>query len=122
MEKTDYEVREPITVELSVTNVTPHPIDLNFKKNLEFDLTVRKEVDLVFAQVPKTVWKLSERENILPEPHALRVDAGKTLTFRGTWDQTDREKQYVAPGRYQIIANLLADDREDALQLRGETK
>lgn len=122
MEKTDYEVREPITVELSVTNVTPDPIVLNFKKNLEFDLTVRKEVDLIFAQVPKTVWKLSERESVMAEPHTLRVDAGKTLTFKGTWDQTDRDKQYVAPGRYQIIANLLADDREDALQLRGETK
>lgn len=122
MEKTDYEVREPITVQLSVTNVTPSPIVLNFKKNLEFDLTVRKEVDLVFAQVPKTVWKLSETENVMAEPHVTRIDAGKTLVFKGTWDQTDRDKQYVVPGRYQIIGNLLADDREDALQLRGETK
>lgn len=122
MERTDYEVGEPITVKLSVTNVTPDPIVLNFKKNLEFDLTVRKEVDLIFAQVPKTVWRLSEREDVMKEPHVLRVDAGKTLVFKGTWDQTDRENHSVTPGRYQIIGNLLAEDRQDALQLRGETK
>lgn len=122
MEKTDYDVGEPIVVQLSVTNVTSKPIVLNFKRNLEFDLTVRKEVDLIFAQVPKTVWKLSEKQMVYKDPHVLRVDAGKTLTFKGTWNQKNRDDNPVSPGRYQIIGNLLAQDREDALQIRGQTK
>jgi Intracellular proteinase inhibitor len=122
MEKTDYDVGEPITVQLSVTNVTSGPIVLNFKKNLEFDLTVRKEVDLMFAQVPKTVWKLSEKQMVYKDTHVLRVDAGKTLTFKGLWDQKDREDKAVKPGRYQIIGNLLAENRSESLQLRGQTK
>lgn len=122
MEKTDYNVGEPIGVQLSVTNVTSAPIVLEFKKNLEFDLTVRKEVDLIFAQVPKTVWKLSESQMVYKDTHVLRVDAGKTLTFKGLWDQKDRDENPVKPGRYQIIGNLLAENRSEALQLRGQTK
>lgn len=122
MQKTDYDVGEPITVELSVTNVSSAPIVLNFKKNLEFDLTVRKEVDLLFAQVPKTVWKLSEKQMVYKDTHILRVDAGKSLTFKGVWDQKNREGKGVKPGRYQIIGNLLADDRSEALQIRGQTQ
>ena len=100
MEKTEYDIGEPISVQLSVTNVTSSPIVLNFQKNLEFDLTVRKEVDLLFAQVPKTVWRLSEKQMVYKDNHVLRVDAGKTLTFKGTWDQTNREDESVKPGRY----------------------
>ena len=122
MEKTDYEVGEPIGVQLSVTNVTSGPIVLEFRKNLEFDLTVRKEVNLIFAQVPKTVWKLSESQMVYKDTHVLRVDAGKTLTFKGLWDQKDRDDNPVKPGRYQIIGNLLAENRAEALQLRGQTK
>ncbi|MFA5506418.1 MAG: BsuPI-related putative proteinase inhibitor [Vulcanimicrobiota bacterium] len=121
MEKTDYDVGEPISVQLSVTNVTSNPIVLNFQKNLEFDLTVRKEVDLLFAQVPKTVWRLSEKQMVYKDNHVLRVDAGKTLIFKGTWDQTDRDDQAVQPGRYQIIGNLLADNRDESLQIKGQT-
>lgn len=121
MEKTDYNVGEPISVQLSVTNVSSSPIVLDFQKNLEFDLTVRKEVDLLFAQVPKTVWRLSEEQMVYKDKHVLRVDAGKTLTFKGTWDQTDRDDEPVKPGRYQIIGNLLADNREESLQIKGQT-
>jgi hypothetical protein len=122
MEKTNYDVGEPISVQLTVTNVSSSPIVLNFQKNLEFDLTVRKEVDLLFAQVPKTVWKLSEKQMVYKDNHVLRVDAGKTLTFKGVWDQKNREGDSVKPGRYQIIGNLLADDRTESLQIRGQTK
>ena len=121
MEKTEYDIGEPISVQLSVTNVTSSPIVLNFQKNLEFDLTVRKEVDLLFAQVPKTVWRLSEKQMVYKDNHVLRVDAGKTLTFKGTWDQTNRDEEAVKPGRYQIIGNLLADNREESLQIKGQT-
>lgn len=121
MEKTEYDIGEPISVQLSVTNVTSSPIVLDFQKNLEFDLTVRKEVDLLFAQVPKTVWRLSEKQMVYKDKHVLRVDAGKTLTFKGTWDQTNRDEESVKPGRYQIIGNLLADNRGESLQLKGQT-
>jgi intracellular proteinase inhibitor BsuPI len=121
MEKTEYDIGEPISVQLSVTNVTSNPIVLDFQKNLEFDLTVRKEVDLLFAQVPKTVWRLSEKQMVYKDKHVLRVDAGKTLTFKGTWDQTNRAEEPVKPGRYQIIGNLLADNREESLQIKGQT-
>jgi hypothetical protein len=122
MEKTAYRLGEPIKVELSITNVSSAPIALKFQKNLEFDLTVRKEVDLLFAQVPKTIWKLSENQMVYPDGHDSVVDPGKTMNFHGVWDQKDREGKPVKPGNYQIIGNLLADDRTESLALRGKTE
>ncbi len=121
MERTNYRLGEPIKVQLFVTNVTPNAIVLKFQKNLEFDLTVRKEVDLLFAQVPKTVWKLSENQMVYKDVHSSQIEAGKTLAFNGTWNQKDRAGKPVQPGNYQIIGNLLADDRTEALQIRGQT-
>lgn len=121
MERTSYRLGEPIKVQLSITNITSKPLPLKFQKNLEFDLTVRKEVDLLFAQVPKTIWKLSESQMVYADPHDVIVDPGKTLSFTGTWDQKDRDGKAVRPGAYQIIGNLLADDRAESLQLRGKT-
>ncbi len=122
MEKTSYRLGEPIKVKLSITNVSSAPIGLKFQKNLEFDLTVRKEVDLLFAQVPKTVWKLSENQMSYPDDHTSVIDPGKTLDFNGVWDQKDREGKSVNPGNYQIIGNLMADDRPESLALRGRTE
>lgn len=121
MERTNYQLGEPIRIQLSVHNITSSPIALKFQKNLEFDLTVRKEVDLLFAQVPKVVWKLSESQMIYADPHDSIVDPGQTLSFSGVWDQKDRDGKSVSPGNYQIIGNLLADDRSETLQLRGQT-
>ena len=122
MEKTNYRLGEPIKVQLSVTNVTSAPIPLKFQKNLEFDLEVRKEVDLLFAQVPKTVWKLSEKQMVYADGHDSIVDPGKTLSFTGVWDQTDRDNNSVKEGNYQIIGKLMADDRPESLSLRGKTE
>lgn len=121
MEKTRYKLGEPINVQLSVTNVTSAPVKLKFDKNMEFDLTVRKEVDLLFAQVPKKVWQLSEVQAVYPDVHFLEIEPGKTQSFSATWNQMDREKKPVKPGHYHIIGNLLADDRPETLQLRGKT-
>jgi hypothetical protein len=122
MEKTLYRLGEPIKVRLSITNVSSAPIALKFQKNLEFELTVRKEVDLLFAQVPKTIWKLSENQLVFADVHNSVIDPGKTLQFLGTWDQKDRDGKPVKPGNYQIIGNLLADDRPESLALRGKTE
>lgn len=122
MEKTSYKLGEPVMVGLKITNISSSPIALRFQKNLEFELTVRKEVDLAFAQVPKTIWKLSEKQLVYAEPHDQVIAPGGTLDFSGAWDQTDREGRPVKPGNYQIIGSLLADDRPESLSLRGRAE
>lgn len=122
MERTNYNVGEPINVKLLVKNLSASPVTLKFQKNLEFDLTVRKEVNLLFAQVPKIIWKLSETKLVVPEPHIKVIDPGQTEVFTGTWNQQTRDGESVKPGNYQIIGNLLADDRKESLTLRGRTE
>lgn len=122
MDKTDYEKGEPISVKLSVANISPKPVVLSFQKNLEFELIVRKEVDLVVAQLPQVVWKRSDDYPIINEFHTIRIDAGRTMEFEGVWDQTNRQDKAVEAGHYQIIGRLLADNRSESLQIRGEMK
>ena len=122
MDRTDYETGEPIPVKLSVANISPKPVVLSFQKNLEFELIVRREVDLVVAQVPRIVWKLSENYPVLKDFHTLRIDAGKTLEFEAVWDQKNRQNEAVKSGRYQIIGRLLADNHSESLLIRGEMK
>lgn len=120
MAKTNYALGEPIEVRLTVHNITSSPITLKFPKNVEFDITVRKEVDLLFAQVPKVVWKMSESQMIYADPHTKVIAPGESDLFVGTWKQIDRDGKAVTPGNYQIIGTLL-DERSETLQLRGET-
>lgn len=122
MERTNYSVGEPINVKLLVRNLSASPVTLKFQKNLDFDLTVRKEVNLLFAQVPKIIWKLSETKLVVPQPHIKVIDPGKVVVFTGTWNQQTRDGEPVKPGNYQIIGNLLADDRQESLTLRGRTE
>ncbi len=120
MARTSYHLGEPIEVKLSVRNMTSSPVALRFSKNLEFDITVRKEVDLLFAQVPKVVWKMSESQMIYADPHDKVLAPGDVEVFVGEWKQLDREGKPVSPGNYQIIGTLL-DERSETLQLRGQT-
>lgn len=120
MARTSYQLGEPIEIKMSVRNITSSPIALKFPKNVEFDITVRKEVDLLFAQVPKVVWKMSESQMIYAEAHDKVLDAGDTAVFVGTWKQLDRDGKPVTPGNYQIIGTLM-DERSETLQLRGQT-
>lgn len=122
MEKDAYRLGEPIEVHLEISNISGAPIALKFQKNLEFDLTVRKEVDLMFAQVPKTIWKLSENQLVYAEAHTEVLEPGGDMKFSGVWDQKDREGRPVKPGSYQIVGNLLADDRPESLALRGKAE
>ncbi len=119
MERTNYRQGEPIEIQLSVTNITSEPIDLLFERSLEFNLVVRKEVDLLFAQIPKTVWSLSDTQMVVADPHTRTLKAGETVTFSGTWNQKDRDDKLVQPGQYQIIGSLLAKGRPESLQLRS---
>lgn len=122
MARTHYHLGDPIEIKLTITNVTASPIPLKFPKNQEFDITVRKEVDLLFAQIPRIVWTLSPTKMVYAEPHVFVLDPGKSREYQATWNQIDRDGRAVSPGNYQIIGNLLADDRPEALVLRGKAE
>ena len=124
MKKTSFAPGEPINIELSAKNVTDRTIKLNFENDLEFDLVVQNEMDLLFAQVPQAVWQYSsESEHFAkPKPHSLTIQPGQEIGFRARWSQHNFKGELVKPGRYCITGFLLAKDRMERLQLRGETK
>lgn len=124
MPRTSYAKGEPIDIQLSVRNITSKPISLTFDQDLEFDFLVQSEVNLLFVQVPQDVWRLSADPEHLPKrkPHVITIPPGKEKIFRSTWTQEDYKGKAVEPGRYIISGQLNAKDRQEQLQLRGETK
>ena len=121
MEKKSYKRGEPIKVQLSVRNITTSPITLDFTHELEFDFLVQREMNLLFAQVPMNVWRLTSAKHPQEDPHTITIPPGKMKIFSGEWDQTDAKGNLVDPGRYVITGFLNAKNRTETLQLRGKT-
>lgn len=123
MKKTTYKPGERINVSLCARNVTPDPVKLDFDSSLEFDLIVQSELDLKFAQVPQNIWQYSANSGQVPiaKTHSITIEPGEERAFNAFWDQRDLKNKLVEPGRYVLTCYLLAKDRHERLQVRGET-
>lgn len=123
MSKTTYKPGETIDIKLVAKNISPNKIKLEFDSGLEFDLVVQSEIDLKFAQIPRSVWQYSANSgaSISGNPHSVNIDPGGEHEFKSLWNQRNFKGQLVEPGRYVITGYLLAKNRNERLQLRGET-
>ena len=124
MKKTSYAPGETIDIDLTARNLTDKEIKLEFDTDIEFDLIVQSEMDLLFAQVPQNIWQYSSDTEHIPKskPHNVAIPAGLEMSFRARWGQRNFKNEMVKPGRYTITGYLLAKNRTERLQLRGETK
>jgi hypothetical protein len=123
MKKITYVPGERIDVSLCARNVTPDPLKLEFESSLEFDLVVQSELDLKFAKVPQNIWQFSANSGKVPvaKLHSIVIEPGQEQAFNAYWDQRDLKGKMVEPGRYVLTGYLLAKDRHERLQVRGET-
>lgn len=123
MPKTNYDPGEPINIQLLAKNISEKEVTLEFETDVEFDFIVQSEMDLMFAQVPTNVWQFSSDPEHLPhpKPHVVKIPPGKEKIFTATWNQKNFKGERVKPGRYIITGFLKAKNRDDKLQLRGET-
>ena len=124
MKKASYLGGEPIDVQLLVKNISDKNAVLNFDNDLEFDFTVQSELDLLFTQIPQSIWQYSSEPDHIPRPkaHSITIAPGKEQTFRGTWNQQMFSGAKVKPGRYIITGYLKSSNHAETLQLRGQTQ
>ena len=124
MKKTSFTPGEPIDLDLLARNLTEKEIKLEFDTDIEFDLVVQAEMDILVAQVPQNIWQYSSDTSHLPKakPHSVIIPPGQEMGFRARWNQRNFKGQQVKAGRYIITGFLLAKNRNERLQLRGETK
>lgn len=122
MNKDRYSRGEDIEVTLKVKNISTEPVVLDFETEQEFDFLVQREMNLLFANVPMNVWRLSSARHPSSDAHTITIAPGKEKSFSDKWDQTDYNSRLVKPGRYVITGFLMAKNRQETLQLRGKTK
>ena len=123
MKKASYNAGEPIDIQLLVRNISDKDVPLHFDTNVEFDFTVQSELDLLFTQVPRSIWQHSSAPPNVPKPqvHTIHIAPGKEKVFRASWKQQTFGEAQVKPGRYIITGYLKSSNHAETLQLRGET-
>ena len=121
MPKKKYARGEGIEVTLKVQNVSTQEITLEFETEQHFDFLVQREMNLLFAEVPMNVWRLSSARHPSPQKEIVKVAPGQELTFTDQWNQKDYNQKLVRPGRYVITGFLVAKGRNETLQLRSKT-
>ena len=102
-------VGEEITIVLQTTNVTDRTLELYLQgREPTADVTVRTSSNAV-------VWHRLAGAAVAAILRLEPVAPGATLTIHVTWTQIGDDGAPVAPGVYEVTAQLLAE-RRDALQ------
>ena len=101
-DRPSYAIGEPVTVSLSVTNLTDAPLVYWFPGPPVADFVVRSEA------TGSEVWRFS-RSAVFPLPTVICTFApGQTVTFSELWDQRrlPLRSPLVPPGEYTLTAML----------------
>lgn len=122
MPATSFAEGQDIPIQLTVRNIGNEPVVLKFDQELEFDVIVKRDVNMLFATVPFDVWKYSaSHPGAANKPHERVLKPGGTLTYNVAWPQVDANNEKVAEGRYTIVGVLNQAGSKTLLQLSGGT-
>lgn len=109
----------PIPIRLQVRNVGRDIVLLKFDQELEFDVVVKRDVNLIFATVPFDVWRYSAAHPGGPKAHDRQIKPGGTLEYKIEWPQVDFSNEQVSEGRYVIVGVLNRAGGKKVMELRG---
>lgn len=109
-----YQLGDPITITLTVTNRGGMPAPLTFTTSQRYDLTASRS--------GREVWRWSYGRAFAQVIQNINVRPGETISFEETWDQTDKDGDQVPPGSYTIIGWLTAEGREQTTRSSVEIR
>jgi hypothetical protein len=98
IEKAVYQLKEPIPIQLILTNKTDHPLKLIFPSTQRYELLIKKE--------GKEIWQWSRDRVFAMMLTQLTIEPDESLGFEEEWSQLDNEGKLVLPGKYEIIGIL----------------
>jgi hypothetical protein len=93
-EKNQFSPAEPVTLELSITNVTDSPRTLTLATPQTYEFIVAP------SGTTQSVWRWSYNKGFVQVIVELSFAAGETKTYRETWNQTNDAGSAVATGDY----------------------
>jgi hypothetical protein len=93
----------PIEFTLVVSNPLDHGLTLYLRgREIAFDLIVR-------SPDGTERWRRLGRQSIPAIVKVEELAPRASLRLKASWDQRDSQRNAVAPGRYQVIGELLTD-------------
>lgn len=98
--KTAYAVGEVVEVTLTVKNTGTGALALTFQSGQSFDIVVRQPRGA-------EVWRWSHDKAFQQVILSRALQAGESLTYRGSWDQRDLQGRRVEPGTYEVVAMFM---------------
>jgi hypothetical protein len=98
--RTAFRPGEPITMTLTITNYTGHPVQITYPDDRRFDFSIFNKAPQALDYVIG-VWAWSS-ENEYPEYSSKEEywATEESITFEGTWLQNNWEGKQVEPGVY----------------------
>lgn len=98
LNKPSYQLKEPITMLLTVTNKSKGTFKDRFRTSQVYDFIVKRE--------DKEIWRWSADKFFAQVITEFTLDPGKSKSFKEVWEQVDSEGKSVSPGKYQAISIL----------------
>ncbi len=104
----DRNPNEPIDLQMSVFNTTPHRINIKFSKDPVVDFLVQRPVNLFFTTVPLEVWRYSASKNdyFYGDGAMVQLLPGEEKIFHAQWKRVDNNGEPVASDKYIITGNI----------------
>ncbi|MCL5773073.1 MAG: BsuPI-related putative proteinase inhibitor [Firmicutes bacterium] len=98
-DKKSYNKGEKVNITLKITNQGEKTAFFDFSTSKKYDFWVKDESG-------KEVWRWSNDRVFLQVLTNMKLDAGKSRTFKEIWNQEDNEGNQLKPGRYIIYGEI----------------
>ena len=104
----DRSSKMPIELQMSMYNVSGHPITVKFSKEPALDFIVQRQVNLFFTKIPMEIWRFSDVNNrfYFGPDASMEIMPGEEKVFHGEWNRIDRNGKKVAGTRFVITGNM----------------
>jgi hypothetical protein len=97
-DKQSYSPKEPILIQLIVTNKTNKVFRSTFSSTQKYDFVVRKEKE--------EIWRWSKDKVFAMVLTEFKLQPQESVTYQDRWTQQDEEGRTIPAGEYEIIGIL----------------
>jgi len=111
-DKTTYHFKEPVTLNLTVTNKGTEPKNIIFSSPHIYDFVLKKE--------GKEVWRWSNGKMFASMLFSMTFEPNKPVIYEETWTQKNNGDVFVQPGKYEVIGMLKTQPDSECLPVTIE--
>jgi hypothetical protein len=94
-DKAAYRAKEPIKMQLTVTNKGDKPFEYTFSSTQIYDFAVKKEEE--------EIWRWSADKMFAMVLTDFTLEPKRSIVYDETWDQKDVDGNFVTLGQYELV-------------------